>query len=126
MKTAILAIAFALFLACAYGWDSGPVRLVFKENVSAARGHVGGESHDQYSIDLPAGAKVTIQLSSRHNSAEFVLSTQSGFATAEPVRFGTANEARRLWTGTIRDTKTYYIYVTAHPSAQYRLQVRKQ
>ena len=95
--------------------------LELKRNQALANGHVGGESHDQYSIFLTKGADITIQLRSPKNAAEFLFSTSEPFRGAEQVRFGVADESIRSWTGTIPASRKYYIYVTAYPDSDYQL-----
>lgn len=105
------------------GSPSKSANLVLRANRASARGYIGGESHDRYSIFLKRGARTNIQLKSPNNSAEFLLSVATKFAAAEPVRSGAANEKERSWTGVIPQTRRYYIFVTAYPDAKYELAV---
>jgi hypothetical protein len=118
-----LIILLASLLEAQTAHSNKIAHLELKRNQAFAKGHVGGESHDQYSIFLTKGADVRIQLRSPENAAEFLFSTGPSFRGAEQVRFGVADENIRSWTGTIPASRKYYIYVTAYPESEYQLSV---
>lgn len=94
---------------------------------AAARGFIGGESHDGYVIRARRGRTMTVQIFWRRegdNRAEFTVSESPDFSGAEPVKFGTESNGGRRWTGRIPRTRDYYIYVVGHPAAHYTLTVR--
>jgi hypothetical protein len=93
------------------------------------KGLIGGESHNSYVIHLRKEQVVTVQISWRHevvediaNHAEFYLGELPDFA-GEQVKFGTESKNGTRWSGTIPKTGDYYIYVMAHPWADYILRV---
>jgi hypothetical protein len=98
------------------------LKLPNRSGAISVRGHVGGESHDAYAIALQAGQLVTITLNAKGGKAEFLVSDSSDFSEARPVGFG-KDTRPQSWSATVTASKTYYIYVTAHPQAQYRLRV---
>jgi hypothetical protein len=88
---------------------------------ATATGRIGGESHNSYIIHAREGQKITVQITSTNNRAEFTVSTSSDFFNAEPASFGRATNKGRRWRGTVPQTGDYYIYVIAHPVANYTL-----
>ena len=58
------------------------------------------------------------------NQAGFSVSSSPNFFGAEPLGFGEESNEGKDWTGRIPKTGNYYIYVTAHPIADYVLRVR--
>ena len=98
-------------------------RLTLKQNRASATGLIGGESHDRYVIQLPAGARVTIRTRSVANRASAMISTSATFGAAEPAVFGANDRKTQTWTGVIPSTADYFIYVVAHPTAKYTLSV---
>ena len=94
-----------------------------ESNTATVQGFIGGESHDSYVFHVKAGRKVTVRITSRGNRAAFSVSTSE---FGEPVNFGKETSGGRTWTGTIPQTGVYFISVTAHPQARYRLRVTKE
>jgi hypothetical protein len=96
------------------------------------RGFVGGESHDSYVVRARKEQRMTVEISWRHdrdddtgdNHAEFFVSELPNFDGDGAVKFGSASQHGKRWTGKVPRTGDYYIYVTAHPSAHYTLRVR--
>ena len=89
-------------------------------------GEVGGEAHDAYVIYARKGQKLTVRLDwigEGENRAEFSVSRSTNFYESTPVRFGRESYDGRRWTGTIPRSGNYYIYLVAHPSADYILKV---
>lgn len=128
------ALICALVLACASPSLDGPpsadepkeTRLELNRNRADAKGKVGGESHDHYSIRLEQGKQITITLRSRGDVAEFMLSTQGPFRDAEPLRSDRMKQSKRQWSGSVPETGTYHIYVMAHPAAKYHLKIESK
>ena len=87
-----------------------------------AKGYIGGEAHDLYTINVAAGKTMVVRVISKKNRAEFYVS-QSAEPQSEPVHFGAMNEKLRTWTGTIPTAGDYFIVVNAYPSARYTLVV---
>lgn len=105
--------------------DSTPKKRLGSKAV--ARGFVGGEAHDSYVVYARRGRTVTVRISWRpegDNRAEFTVSDSSNFFGAQQVQFGKASADGKRWVGRIPKTGNYYIYVVAHPSARYTLDVR--
>ncbi|MEO7507171.1 MAG: hypothetical protein ABIZ95_08050 [Pyrinomonadaceae bacterium] len=89
-------------------------------------GEVGGEAHDAYVIYARKGQKLTVRLAwiaAGENRAEFSVSRSANFYESTPVKFGRESYAGDRWSGTIPRSGNYYIYVVAHPSADYTLKV---
>jgi hypothetical protein len=90
------------------------------------RGFIGGESHDGYVVRARKGSLLTVRLSWRRegdNRASLNVSESPDFYSGEPAKFGAEYNDGRQWTGRIPRTGDYYVYVVAHPSANYTLKV---
>lgn len=57
------------------------------------------------------------------NRAEFTVSDSPDFFSGAPVSFGKASDKGKRWKGVVPTTGPYYIYVVAHPIADYTLRV---
>jgi hypothetical protein len=64
-----------------------------------------------------------VTITSTANRAQFSVSTSE---FGEQVSFGKFTNGGRTWSGTIPETGVYFISVTAHPTARYRLKVTKE
>lgn len=128
-RSSFLLIALAIVLLAANScWAQDDTtqkrRLRSPETV---RGLIGGESHDSYVIQARKGRTMTVQISWRRvddNRAEFTVSESSDFFNGGEVAFGKTSDKGKRWSGRIPRTRDYYIYVVAHPTAQYTLRVR--
>ena len=92
---------------------------------ATVHGLIGGESHDSYVIHASKGQTMTVQISwqrEEDNRAEFTVNRSANFNDT-PVKFGKESDKGRIWSGKIPGTGDYYIYVVAHPTAQYTLKV---
>ncbi|SRR6266481_3087722 len=97
---------------------------------ATVKGFVGGESHDSYAIHAREGHEMIVHISwePEHdkelgdNHAEFFVSEFPQFA-GEGVRFGNKSDEGKTWSGRVPKTRSYYIYVMAHPTAHYILKV---
>ena len=93
---------------------------------ATVHGTVGGEAHHSYVIHARKGATITVSISWRHeedNRAEFSVSKSRNFENSSPVKFGKGSNGGKKWTGKVPSTGDYYIFVVAHPSAHYTLNV---
>lgn len=125
----------SIVLAIAIGISPG--RALEHEYVKKLRspatvnGLIGGESHDSYVIHARRGQTMTVQISWKpehnddvgDNHAEFWVGTRPDFDGDGDVKFGTESDGGQRWTGRIPTTGNYYIYVMAHPWAEYTLSV---
>ena len=96
------------------------------QNPSVTKGFVGGEAHDSYVINARQGQTMTVQISWRrkdNNRAEFTVSKSANFFNGAQVKFGKESDKGRRWSGKIPKTGNYYIYVVAHPTANYTIRV---
>lgn len=123
----ILTCAAVLFLLAGLAMaqqDQEASAICFPQGSKTAvvRGFIGGEAHDSYVFHLRAGRKVTVQITSGGNRAEFSVSTSE---FGEPVSFGKVTNGGKTWTGTMPQTGVYFISVVAHPQARYTLRVTK-
>ena len=74
---------------------------------------------------------MTVEISWQHehdsdaggNRADFFVGELPNFDGNGVVKFGAASKDGKRWSGKIPRTADYYIYVTAHPTARYRLKV---
>ena len=93
---------------------------------AVVKGNIGGESHDSYVIHAQKGKLMKVEISWKpdgDNNASFTVSESSNFFSSEPVKFGSESKNGKQWTGRIPRTSDYYIYVVAHPIADYKLKV---
>ncbi|MBP6003252.1 MAG: hypothetical protein KA746_07445 [Pyrinomonadaceae bacterium] len=89
-------------------------------------GMIGGEAHDSYVIKARKGQRMSVQITwekVENNKAEFKVSRSANFYGGEMVRFGQTTYLEDKWNGRIPETGDYYIYVVAHPTANYKLRV---
>ena len=104
--------------------DTTPKRRL--RSPAAVKSTVGGEAHDSYVIRAPKGRMMTVRISWRpegENNASFTVSESANFFGAEQVSFGKVSGDGKHWTGKIPRTRDYFIYVVAHPTADYVLRV---
>ena len=107
----------------ASGQVDTPKRLRSPANIN---GTIGGESHDSYVIRARKGQTMTVRISWRQegdNRVDFSVSRAKSFFDSTPLKFGKESNNGKTWTGKIPTTRDYYIYVTAHPIADYKLRV---
>ena len=97
---------------------------------AVVRSTIGGESHQSYVIRARKGRTMTVRLSWRRqisdmgeSNAQFYVSESPIFSSEWAVKFGKETENGNRWSGKIPRTKDYYIYVMAHPIADYTLRV---
>lgn len=93
---------------------------------AVVKGNIGGEAHDSYVIQAQKGKLMIVEISwtpDGDNNASFTISRSSNFFSSEPIGFGSESKNGKRWTGRIPGTRNYYIYVVAHPLADYRLKV---
>lgn len=124
MRSSFLA---ALLLAANVVWaqeDTTPKKRL--RSPATASGVIGGEAHAGYVIRARKGQTMTVQITWRRkddNRAEFTVSESSNFFNGGQVTFGKSSDKGKRWSGKIPRTKNYYIYVVAHPTANYTLSV---
>ncbi len=87
-----------------------------------ARGLIGGEAQDRYTVRVAAGQEMIVTIHSAENRADFSVCDEDQDAvcgSGEVMATG-----GRRWTKRAPRTGDYYIFVTAHPeSARYTLRV---
>ncbi len=96
---------------------------------STVHGYVGGEAHDSYEYHARKGERLVVRVDWRTegaNAAEFMVSGDKAFDSAEQLAYGTWSQDEHAWTGTLQDGGNLYIHVVAHPSAHYTLTIRRQ
>lgn len=125
----IFVVVFSVLLLGAAGSVSAQIDRTPKKRLTspaAVRGYIGGEAHDGYVIRARKGQAMTVQISWRrrgNNRAEFSVSRSANFYTGGSVNFGVESSGGKRWRGKIPRTGDYYIYVVAHPTANYTLRV---
>lgn len=90
------------------------------------RGFIGGESHHSYVVSARKGGLLTVRLSWQRegdNRASLSVSESPDFYSSEQVKFGAEYDNGRRWAGKVPRTGDYYVYVVAHPSARYKINV---
>ncbi|MEP6945868.1 MAG: hypothetical protein ABJA02_08125 [Acidobacteriota bacterium] len=100
-----------------------PTRIRSAATVS---GNTGGESHDSYVVTARKGQTLKVQISWQTedtNKAQFVVSRSPDFFAGDLVEGGRETYDGKNWAGKVAKTGDYYIYVTAHPQANYKLKV---
>jgi len=127
-----ISLATLLFFAnMAQAQDRQPPEYLERlRSPATVRGTIGGESHDSYVIRARRGQLMTVRLSWRQerselgaNQAQFYVSELADFGGEGAVKFGMESDNGKRWSGKIPRTKNYYIYVMAHPIAEYTLRV---
>lgn len=95
-------------------------------NSATVKGLVGGESHDGYVIRVRKNQTLKIQISwqpADDNKSQFVVSRSADFFSGDILEGGTETYSGNQRTVKIPATGDCYIYVTAHPAANYTLKV---
>jgi hypothetical protein len=124
IKLPFLLVALLLGLGLAQV-DNTPKKRLYSP--AKVLGFIGGESHDSHVIHVRQGQTLMVQLAWKpqgKNVASFMLSRSTNFFNAEPVKFGQFSRGNTIWTGKVPKTGDYFIFVVAHPTAQYTLQVK--
>lgn len=124
MKLSVLAALVMLgCIGVASAQTEHPKRLHSPATIHAT---IGGEAHHSYVIHARKGATITVRISWRHqedNRAEFSVSKSRNFNNSSPLGFGKESNGGKTWTGRSPSTRDYYIFVVAHPLADYTLRV---
>ena len=124
----VLATFTILLLIMNVAWaqeDTTPKKRL--RSPATVKGFIGGESHDSYVVRVRKGQVMTVQISWKResdNHASFTVSESPNFFTGELITFGKESDDGKRWTGKSPKTSEYYIYVVAHPTAQYTLRVK--
>lgn len=127
-KTALFVTAISILLIIS-GTASAQEDTTPKKKLrspAVVKGNIGGESHDSYVIRAQKGKLMIVEISwtkDGDNNASFTVSKSPNFFSGESVGFGSESKNGKRWTGRIPATRNYYIYVVAHPTADYKLKV---
>ena len=127
--TALILVVIVLFAANLTWAQKDSTRKQRLKSPAVVKGEIGGEAHDSYVIRARKGQTMTVRISWRHkdnNRAEFSISRSANFFEGEPVKFGKESNVGKTWRGKIPRTGDYYIYVVAHPTADYTISVTLQ
>jgi hypothetical protein len=95
------------------------------KNLATVKGEIGGESHASYVIRVRKNQTLKVQIDWKEKGdrvAQFVVSRSPDFFAGDVIR-GISTYNEKNWYSKIRKTGDYYIYVTAHPVANYTLKV---
>lgn len=101
------------------------VKKIRLKNPATVKGEIGGESHDSYVIRVRKNQTLKVQIDWKEKGdrvAQFVISRSADFFEGDVIR-GIMTYNEKNWYSKIRKTGDYYIYVTAHPVANYTLKV---
>jgi hypothetical protein len=120
--SAVAILLFAVGLASAQT-DASPKKRL--KSPAEVRGFVGGEAHDSYVVRARRGQTLKVQISwvGSDKKAQFVISRSGDFFAGEVLEGGRETYDGRTKSRKIPATGDYYIYVTAHPTADYILKV---
>ena len=127
--TALILVVIVLFAANLTWAQKDSTRKKRLKSPAVVKGEIGGEAHDSYVIRARKGQTMTVRISWRrkdNNRAEFSISRSANFFEGEPVKFGKESNLGKTWRGKIPRTGDYYIYVVAHPTADYTISVTLQ
>jgi hypothetical protein len=121
--SAVAILLFAAGMAPAQMPDSVPKKRL--KSPAAVRGFVGGEAHHSYVVRARKGQTLTVRISwiGRDRKAQFMISRSADFFAGDLLQGGRETYDGRSQSNKIRATSDYYIYVTAHPTANYLLKV---
>lgn len=120
---AAVVLLFAVQFASAQ-IDSTPKKRL--KNPATVKGFIGGESHDSYQIRVRKNQTLKVQIAWKETgdrTATFVISRSADFFAGDVLEGGTETYSGKIRTVKIPATADYYIYVTAHPTANYTLKV---
>ncbi len=120
------AVAILLFTVSNLSAQTNPVEKKRLKVPSTVKGVIGGESHDGFVIRLRKNQRLKVQISWSErgdHTAHFVISKSPDFYTGDVLEGGIETYSGKTRTVKIPTTGDYYIYVTAHPIANYTLKV---
>ncbi|MBX7174107.1 MAG: hypothetical protein K1X72_24255 [Pyrinomonadaceae bacterium] len=101
------------------------VKKIRLKSPATVKGEIGGESHASYVIRVRKGQTLKVQIDWKEKgdyTAHFVVSRSDNFFDGDVIR-GISTYNEKNWYSKIKKTGDYYIYVTAHPIANYTLKV---
>lgn len=101
------------------------VKKIRLKNPATVTGTIGGESHDSYVIRVRKNQTLKVQITWKEKGdrvAHFIVSRSADFFEGDVIR-GISTYNEKNWYSKIKKTGDYYIYVTAHPIANYTLKV---
>jgi hypothetical protein len=127
MKFCLTFFAFTILLFAVSGAQAQPetAKKVRLKNPANVKGEIGGESHAAYVIRVRKGQTLKVQIDWKEKGdrvAQFVVSRSPDFFAGDVIR-GIMTYNEKNWYSKIKKTGDYYIYVTAHPVANYTLKV---
>lgn len=101
------------------------VKKVRLKNPATVQGTIGGESHSSYVIRVRKNQTLKVQITWKEKGdrvAHFIVSRSADFFEGDVIR-GISTYNEKNWYSKLKKTGDYYIYVTAHPIANYTLKV---
>lgn len=121
----VFATLILLFTIGSAQAQTDSVEKVRLKNPATVTGEIGGESHDSYVIRVRKNQTLKVQITWKEKgdyTAHFVVSRSDNFFDGDVIR-GISTYNEKNWYSKIKKTGDYYIYVTAHPIANYTLKV---
>ncbi len=106
--------------------QTDPVKKKRLQSPATVKGFIGGEAHDGYVMCARKNQTLSVQISWQGRGdrrAHFVVSKSADFYAGDLVEGGRETYDGKNWVGKVPATGDYYIYVTAHPDARYKLKV---
>ena len=120
------AAAILFLTVSATSAQTDTVRKKRLKNPATVKGFIGGEAHDSYVIRVRRNQTLKVQISWQGKGdrrADFVISKSPDFFAGDVLEGGSETKDGKNRTVKVRATGDYYIYVTAHPTANYTLKV---
>ncbi len=105
--------------------NADSVKKIRLKNPASVKGEIGGESHNSYVIRVRKNQTLKVQIAWEEKGeriAQFFVSPSNDFFEGKSIR-GISTYNEKNWYSKIMKTGDYYIYVTAHPVANYTLKV---
>jgi hypothetical protein len=127
IKSSVFLFATAILFLAVGGAQAQPVtaQKVRLKSPATVKGEIGGESHAAYVIRVRKNQTLKVQIDWKEKGdrvAQFVVSRSADFFAGDVIR-GIMTYNEKNWYSKIKKTGDYYIYVTAHPVANYTLKV---
>ena len=127
IKFCLTFFAFTILFLAVGNAQAQPVtaQKVRLKSPATVKGEIGGESHAAYVIRVRKGQTLKVQIDWKEKGdrvAQFVVSHSADFFAGDVIR-GISTYNEKNWYSKIKKTGDYYIYVTAHPVANYTLKV---
>jgi hypothetical protein len=122
LRTTALFIILLMLQVTAFPQEerAKPIRIPKGSNSVTIKGHTGGESNDNYVIQIEAGRTLSVRFTEDKGEIRFLISTTDN---GDQVDFGSISKDEMSWEGIVPQTGNYYIHVEARPASDYKMTV---